>query len=169
MADGNASPTTFIPTADNARLFRRALGTFTTGVTIVTCRTEAGPLGITANSFSSLSLDPPLVLWSPARSSGRFQAFHDAPHFAIHVLADTQAALCDGFARAGDIFDGVDWAADDTGVPLMEGCLARFVCTRHAVHDGGDHAIVVGHVRAVTIGAGAPLVFARGQIARLAD
>lgn len=168
MADGGAQPMTFVPTADNGRLFRTALGTFTTGVTIVTCRTDDGPLGITANSFSSLSLDPPLVLWSPARASRRFQPFHDAAHFAVHVLAEDQAEMCDSFAKSGDGFGAGGWAEDTNGVPLIDGCLARFVCTRHAVHDGGDHAIIVGHVEAVTTGTGAPLVFSRGKIASLA-
>ena len=154
--------TRFIPGPDTRLAFREALGAFTTGVTVVTCQSPVGPLGITANSFSSVSLDPPLILWCPAKSSSRFRAFVDAEHFAVHVLNIGQRDLCQRFASGGLSFDQVDWSADQHGVPNLHGCLARFECTRHAVHDAGDHAIVVGEVFAATHVAGAPLIFARG-------
>lgn len=162
MADGGCQMTEFAPGQDTARLFRDALGRFATGVTVVTCQSDLGPLGITANSFASLSLDPPLVLWSPAKASRRFQPFHDAEHFAIHVLTDAQQAVCMNFTKQGTDFDALDWSEGAHGVPLIEGCLARFECHRHAVHDGGDHALIIGHVDAVALREGNPLIFAKG-------
>ena len=155
--------TSFIPGPDTARAFRDALGRFATGVTVVTCKSELGPLGITANSFASLSLDPPLVLWSPARASRRFQAFVDARHYAIHVLSKRQQDLCEHFATQGHDFSGLTWSANTQDVPLFEDCLARFECRRHAIHDGGDHAIIVGHVEAAELSDGEPLLFAGGR------
>ncbi len=164
MADGGRLMTEFAPGEDTARLFRDALGRFATGVTVVTCRSERGPLGITANSFASLSLDPPLVLWSPAKSSRRYQAFVDAERFAIHVLGDTQKDVCVNFTKQGDDFSTLDWCEGAHEVPLIEGCLARFECSRHAVHDGGDHALIIGRVEAVALREGSPLIFAKGAL-----
>jgi len=156
----------FTPSARTAREFRTALGRFATGVTVVTTCGPLGPVGITANSFSSLSLDPPLVLWSPARASRRFDAFVEAAHFAIHVLAHEQIALGQHFAQTGDDFalDGVEQGLG--GVPLLPGCLARFECTTAAVHDGGDHAIVVGQVQRAMWRDGEPLIFSGGSYGR---
>jgi flavin reductase (DIM6/NTAB) family NADH-FMN oxidoreductase RutF len=157
----------FTPGPDTERALRDALGRFATGVTVVTTATAEGPVGITANSFAAVSLVPPLVLWSPARASRRFAAFVEAPEFAIHVMADDQFDVCGGFTRRGGAFDRLDWhASPDTGVPLIDGCLARFECSRHAVHDGGDHAIVVGRVHAVCYREGEPLLFAGGRYGR---
>ena len=155
--------TSFKPGPDTARAFRDALGRFATGVTVVTCDSPLGPLGITANSFASLSLDPPLVLWSPARASRRFQAFAEADHYAIHILSNAQQDLCRHFASQGHDFGGLDWSANDKNVPLFENCLARFECTRHAIHEGGDHAIIVGLVTSAEVGKGEPLLFAGGR------
>lgn len=157
-----AETLTFRPEADPRR-FRDALGCYATGVTIVTCNNGDGPLGITANSFASVSLSPPLVLWSPARASLRFQSFVEAEFYAIHVLGDRHKDQCRTFASEGGNFSELDWQTGDNGVPLIEGCLARFECRQHAVHDGGDHAIVVGQVIRATIEEGSPLVFARGS------
>lgn len=156
-------PDSFAPTSHNTQALRSALGRFATGVTIITCDCDQGPLGITANSFSSVSLDPPLVLWAPAKSSKRFDAFAQADHFAIHVLSAEQSALCSGFAKNGSAFDGFDWHTNAQNVPLISHCLARFECSRHAVHDAGDHAIVVGRVERVNTQDGAPLGFFAGQ------
>ncbi len=161
--------TRFTPGPETERDFREALGRFATGVTVVTCQTAAGPLGITANSFASVSLDPPLVLWSPARASKRFAAFEAAERFAIHVLGEDQLPLCRQFATKGTDFGGLDWHEGPEAVPLIHGCLARFECTRHAVHDGGDHAIIVGRVTAAEIGQGKPLLFAKGTYGRFTD
>ncbi len=157
----------FDPDTADPRAFRNALGRFATGITVITCNTPTGPLGMTANSFASLSLDPPLVLWSPAKSSTRYPFFIAAQHYAIHVLAERQKPICQGFASAGDAFDGIDWHPCPKGVPLIEGCLSRFECAQVAAHDGGDHSIVVGRVIRVTSGEGAPLLFHEGQYASL--
>ena len=155
----------FVPGPGTAREFRDALGRFATGVTVVTCAAD-GPLGITANSFASVSLDPPLVLWSPARFSRRFDAFAEARHFAVHVLGQEQSALCEGFSASGDAFDGLAWAPNAEGVPVIDGCLARFECRTHARHDGGDHDILVGRVLRAASRGGAPLVFSAGAYGR---
>ena len=162
MADGDS----FIPGPATERRFRDALGLFATGVTVVTTRGARGPVGITANSFASLSLDPPLVLWSPARASRRFAAFASAQHYAIHVLGEEQFALGRHFAREGLDFDLPGVACNPEGVPLLTECLARFECRRHAVHDGGDHAIVVGEVLRAAAREGTPLVFSAGHYGR---
>ena len=156
----------FVPGPGTERRFRDALGAFATGVTVVTARSPAGPIGITANSFASLSLDPPLVLWSPARFSQRFPVFVEASHFAIHVLAEEQSDLGNHFARQGHDFGLPDVTINAQGVPILPGCLAVFECSREAVHEGGDHAIVVGRVLAARHRAGAPLVFSAGRFGR---
>lgn len=153
----------FIPGPETERAYRDALGCFATGVTVVTVRAAHGPLGITVNSFSSVSLDPPLVLWSPARGSTRFEAMTAAEHFAIHVLGAGEEDLAMRFARSGHDFDGVTVEQPlDTAPLLDEGWIARFLCRRVAVHDAGDHAIVVGRVESVARREGPPLVFAGG-------
>ena len=152
------------------RDLRDACGAFATGVTIVTTRSEGKPLGITANSFSSLSMDPPLVMWAPARRSARFEAFTLAERFTIHILNAEQLDLAAGFARSGDApFAEVEWQEGPDGVPEFPGCAAVLRCRHHAIHPGGDHAIVVGHVESVSHDAKAhPLVFHAGLYPRLA-
>lgn len=164
MADGGHKPTmtSITPGPDTQRDFRTALGMFATGVTLVTADSEIGPLGITANSFASLSLDPPLVLWSPARASRRFEAFANAVHYAIHVLREDQMEIARAFTHHGTAFDGIKWHMSPKGVPLIADVLARFECRRNAVHEGGDHVIVVGEVISATIGKGRPLIFSGG-------
>lgn len=149
----------FVPGPDTAREFRDALGRFATGVTVVTAMGDTGPVGITANSFASVSLDPALVLWSPAKSSSRFAVFAQANHFAIHVLGAEQRDMAAHFVRHGTDFDATGWEAGPGGAPLLPGCLARFACRRAAVHDAGDHVIVVGQVLEAAFRDGAPLVF----------
>ncbi len=155
--------TRFDPAQSDPRAFRDALGRFGTGVTVITCATPTGPLGITANSFASVSLDPALVLWSPAKGSSRYPFFMAAEHFAIHVIADEQKDICQGFARSGDAFDGLDWENSPRGVPLINNCLSRFECQTHATHDGGDHSIIVAKVIEVATRTGDPLMFFGGQ------
>lgn len=153
----------FAPEGD-PRAFRLALGSFATGVTVVTARDPQGePVGITANSFASVSLDPPLVLWSPARRSSRFAAFAAAESFAVHVLSQRQQAVCDAFVRAQGGFDAVPWTEGPEELPLLDGCLARFLCRREAMLDGGDHVILLGRVWAAERREGAPLVFQAGR------
>ena len=154
------------PNQADPRVFRDALGQFGTGVTVVTCHTQAGPMGITANSFSSLSLDPPLVLWSPAKASGRYDAFYNAQYFAIHILAADQAEICMRFARSGQFPEGLAWSEGEGGTPLIDGCLSRFECQKFAAHDAGDHTIIIGHVTRLCRNSGAPLLFHSGKYGR---
>ena len=160
-------PAPFVPGHDTQRQFRDALGAYATGVTIVTTLTEQGLVGITANSFASLSLDPPLVLWSPARSSSRFDIFARAERFAIHILSQENAELCRHFTRNAQhpqpVADPWDLGA------RVPGALSVFDCTREAVHDGGDHVIVVGRVQSVLTNPGAPLVFHAGRFGGFAQ
>jgi flavin reductase (DIM6/NTAB) family NADH-FMN oxidoreductase RutF len=149
------------------REYRDALGRFVTGVTVVTTRAESGPLGMTVNSFASVSLDPPLVLWSPARKSSRFPAFEAAPYFAIHVLSAGQRDLAEHFARIGDMPPGLAFEEGPGGIPLFADSVARFECRHAAGHDGGDHLIVVGEVLRLATTDLPPLVFDRGAFATL--
>jgi flavin reductase (DIM6/NTAB) family NADH-FMN oxidoreductase RutF len=158
----------FTPGPETTDLMRRALGRFVTGVTVVTVPTSDGPMGITANSFTSVSLDPALVLWCPARSSRRFVHFADAPHFAIHVLGAEQLAVARHFAAGAGRFDETAGRSPE-GVPLLPDPLARFDCALHAEHDGGDHVIVVGRVLRASLRDGAPLVFAGGDYGQFAS
>jgi flavin reductase (DIM6/NTAB) family NADH-FMN oxidoreductase RutF len=161
MPDGSRDIET-VTSPDDHRALRDAFGRFATGVTVVTTMRPEGPAGFTANSFSSLSLDPPLVLWSPAKSSRRFGIFAGAEFYAIHVLTVGQAGLIDRFTRLGEGFAGLDHAMTVEGLPVLP-ALARFDCAAHAVHDGGDHAILVGRVLRVTVREGDPLVFSQGR------
>lgn len=155
--------TSFDPAQSDPRAFRDALGRFGTGVTVITCATPTGPIGITANSFASVSLDPALVLWSPAKNSSRYPFYVAATHFAIHVLGDEQKHIGNGFARSAEAFDGLDWETNAQGVPIINNCLSRFECETHAIHDGGDHSIVVAKVLQVSTRTGDPLMFFGGR------
>lgn len=161
----------FTPDAEAAGALRRAFGRYGTGVTVITTLTEQGPLGITANSFTSVSLDPPLVLWSPARSSARHDAFANAPHFAIHVLSVDQRALADHFARNGDGFDKFDWTEGPHGAPCLSDCLATFHCDTYAVHPAGDHSLILGEIRSADVHESdtAGLMFDRGRYGQFAQ
>lgn len=160
---GQMTNSTFIPDASQSRAFRDALGCFATGVTVVTIQSEHGPMGFTANSFSSLSMDPPLVLWSPAKTSARFPHYAGARHYAIHVLAQNQGDIIQRFIRGGLGFEGMSFQHNAEGVPLIPDTLARFECEQHATHEGGDHLIVVGRVLRCAVTEGTPLVFTKGQ------
>lgn len=165
MADGGTIQpmNAFEPSQETERDFRDALGRFATGVCVVTTMTPDGPMGLTANSFAAVSLDPPLVLWSPARASRRFPYYENAQHYAIHVLGEDQQDLCHRFTLRNPEFDGLDWSEGPGGAPGIAGCLARFDCERVAGHDGGDHLIIVGRVTRAEFRDGAPLLFAGGQ------
>lgn len=132
---------------DNAAL-RRALGQFATGIAVVTARGPDGALaGLTVNSFASVSLDPPLVLWSLSLHSSSRPVFESCSHYAINVLAEDQAELSRRFAASGtDRFAGLEWFPGTGGAPLLKGCCARFECRNEARHAGGDHAIFVGRI-----------------------
>ena len=154
---------------DQTKQFRRCLAKFATGVTVVTCADAAGrPYGITANSFSSVSLEPRLVLWNVAKVSNSLQAFLDARHFAINVLAGDQQHLSVHFAKSDHtLFDSVTTMRSAENVPLLPGTLACFECRTYAIHDCGDHHIIVGEVMRFASRDGEPLLFYDGRYAAL--
>ena len=155
----------FVPDADNTRLLRDTFGRFVTGVTIVTAMTEDGPIGITANSFSSVSLDPALALWSPDKGSRRAVHFLNAKHYAIHVLAADQADLCWAIAKDAYGLRDMDLTLNQGDAPLIDGCLARFECTQVQTIDAGDHTIILGSIdRATMRGDGEALGFFKGKM-----
>jgi 3-hydroxy-9,10-secoandrosta-1,3,5(10)-triene-9,17-dione monooxygenase reductase component len=152
------------PIAD-PKVFRNALGAFATGVTIVTTRGGDGSdVGLTANSFSSVSLNPPMVLWSLAKTSSSIAAFRGAGHFAVHILAADQDALSGRFASKGlDKFAGLDIGRGHDDIPMLHDCTARFECRTAFQYEGGDHVIFVGEVVSFTHSERAPLVFHGGR------
>jgi acyl-CoA synthetase (AMP-forming)/AMP-acid ligase II/flavin reductase (DIM6/NTAB) family NADH-FMN oxidoreductase RutF len=157
------------PQAVSSNDFRKALGTFTTGVTVVTTKGEDGcDIGLTANSFNSVSLDPPMVLWSLARSSLSINAFLAARHFAVHVLSSEQQEISQRFARRGiDKFSSLELERGPDNIPLLSECAARFICETTYHYEGGDHIIFVGTVRRFEQWDKPPLLFHGGQYGRL--
>ena len=149
----------------DARQLRDALGRFPTGVTVITTQTPDGKLeGLTANSFSALSLDPPLVLWSLNRRSGSLAGFQQSGHFAINVLSAGQSALSHRFATPQtNRFEGVGFESGLGGSPLLDGVLARFECSTQDIIEGGDHLLFVGRVQKISYGKGEPLIFSSGR------
>lgn len=164
MADGGHKiAIQFKPDEDNTRMLRDAFSRFTSGITIVTAASDQGPVGITANSFSSLSLNPPLVLWALAIKSKRFQFFEQAKYFAIHILAANQEKICNSFIKSPFAFEDHETSRNVHDVPLIENCLARFECKRNAGYPGGDHIIMVGEVQNVEMRDGNALTFFAGR------
>jgi len=154
------------------RAFRHALGHFPTGVVIVTAENPTGdPIAITVSSFNSVSLDPPLVLFSVARSALSLPLLLDAEHFGISILRGDQGEMSSRFAHAGGAkWSGLTPLRGRTGCPLVGPCLATFECTPYATYEGGDHLIIVGQVQQFEIAPeGEPLVFFRGSYRALAD
>ena len=148
------------------------MGRFSTGVTIVTCVDENGKwLGLTANSFSSLSLDPPLVLWSLREASAKVAAFASAPHFAVNVLAESQVNLSRRFAsRVEDPFaEQGAWSLGDHGSPVLDGCVAVFESALYAQHAVGDHRLFIGRVLAWGDSDLPPLVYQGGHYRLLGE
>lgn len=159
-------------TALDPRDFRGALGCFPTGVCLVTTLAPGGkPEGLTINSFSSVSLDPPMVLWSLARSASCAPAFRDAEYFAVNVLASADAALASHFARSSpDKFAAFPerFTSGLGGAPLLSGAAAQFECHSRYRNYGGDHIILIGAVERYRWGGVAPLLFHRGRYAGVA-
>ena len=157
-------------TAVDTRALRHTLGQFATGVTIVTCLADDDtPVGMTANSFSSVSLDPPLVLWSVDRRAGSFTPFAKAERFAFSVLAQDQVELSNRFAQPGaEKFSHVAWAAGLGGVPLIPDAAAHIECVQHATAEGGDHLIIIGRVERFERYDRRGLVFAHGRYGAVA-
>lgn len=158
--------------AFDPRSFRDALGEFATGVAVVTASLPGGArVGLTVSSFNSVSLEPPLVLFSLARSAYSLRSLLDAPCFAVNVLHADQRDVSSRFARAlGSKWADLDWPLAENGSPLAPECLAVFECDRHAHYDGGDHVIVVGRVtRFARSGGRDPLLFFRGTYRRITE
>lgn len=154
------------------RDFRDAMGRFATGVTIVTAMSPAGrPVGVTVNSFASVSLEPPLVLFSLDRAANSLEPFAAGRHFAVNVLNEDQSDLSQTFAsRLDDKFDGINWRQGRNGCPLFDDVLAVVECTTATIHEGGDHVIFIGAVDNVDVSpaGGRPLLYYAGAYARLA-
>jgi flavin reductase (DIM6/NTAB) family NADH-FMN oxidoreductase RutF len=149
---------------NGGKAFRQCLGKFATGVTVVTCTDAAeNPCGITANSFSSVSLDPPLILWNIAKVSNSLDAYLNAEFFAINVLSAEQQSLSAHFAKSDHTtFNGIDYVLSDSGVPLLPDTIATFHCRTHQTHDCGDHFVIIGEVTAYQSTDAEPLLFYSG-------
>jgi flavin reductase (DIM6/NTAB) family NADH-FMN oxidoreductase RutF len=150
------------------RDFRKALGTYATGVTIITAAGADGkPYGLTCNSFASVSLNPPLVLWSLGTFSQALTVFQNASHFAVNVLGASQQALASKFAKSSDDkFGDVEWTPGLGGAPLLADCVANFQCRAANRYYGGDHVIFLGAVESYAYNRKEPLLFARGGYGR---
>ena len=150
------------------RDFRSALGTFATGVTIVTARSASGGLyGMTANSFTSVSLTPPLVLWSASLYAQSLPAFQEGSHFVVNILAHVQIELSNKFARTHENkFAEIDHMIPECGAPVLIGAAAHFECRNEYRHYGGDHIIFIGHVERYAHTQKPTLLFCRGKYMR---
>lgn len=153
------------------KAFRQALGAFATGVVVVTAAADAEPVGITVNSFTSVSLKPPLVLWCLKKDSQRYRVFMEARGYTISILGTEHESVSSRLAKQGEHrLDDMGLLATDLGPPALADALAIFECEAHAQHDGGDHTILVGRVvRFTRRDEGAPLVFHRGRYGALVD
>lgn len=152
------------------REFRDALGQFATGVTVVTSEVDGTLLGLTVSSFNAVSLAPPLILFSLARSAQTFPLWIKARYFGVTVLAEHESHLSNRFARGGaDKWNGLAPLRGAKGIPLLRGGLVTFECATHAFYDGGDHEIVVGRVLSFSRNDGRPLLFHGGRYRRLHD
>lgn len=152
----------------DSREFRRALGAFPTGVTVITTSNAAGqPFGVTANSFSSVSLDPPLILWSQSTTSSSYPAFRDCSRFVVNILADHQVHISNQFAKSGvDKFREVPVTAGLGGVPIIDDCAAHLECVKIAAYPGGDHVVYLGQVEKIFRSAHHSLAFGDGRYLR---
>ncbi|MDP1734488.1 MAG: flavin reductase family protein [Sulfuritalea sp.] len=147
------------------RLLRDALGEFATGVTVVTARSADGqPVGVTINSFASVSLEPPLVLWSLGLESASLAVFEACSHYAVNVLAADQTEFSQRFSQSqSDKFDGIDLGVGAGGAPILPGCCALFECRNEARYPGGDHVILIGYVESFSREEKPPLIFHGGR------
>ncbi|MEN4917972.1 flavin reductase [Achromobacter spanius] len=152
----------------DSREFRRALGAFPTGVTVITtCDAGGKPFGVTANSFSSVSLDPPLILWSQSTTSSSYPAFRDCDRFVVNILADHQVQVSNQFAKSGaDKFREVPVTAGLGGVPIIDDCAAHLECVKVAAYPGGDHVVYLGQVEKIFRSAHHSLAFGDGKYLR---
>lgn len=170
-------PTSQEPTKQDSesllpQVLRKALGKYPTGVAIVATRTTEGvPIGLTINSFASLSLTPPLVLWSLGTQSPNLANFNDCDHFSINVLSGEQADLAIRFSssKVENKFDGVGYHINSQGVPVIEGAIATLVCKNVEQNAAGDHLLLIGHVLSTDSTEHSPLVFHQGKFTSLAS
>lgn len=148
---------------------RQAFGSFATGITVITALDASGkPTGITVNSFASVSLDPPLVLWCIDLGTPSFATFRDCTHYAINVLSADQEDISNRFANpSADKFAGIDYGHGIGGIPLLSGCVATFECSNAAQYPGGDHLILVGKVENYQVSLDAPLLYFASKYARI--
>lgn len=152
--------------------FRKVLGRFATGITVVTALAEdATPIGLTVNAFTSLSLDPPLVLFCLDKRNGSLDSFQEGKGFALNMLSEEQQSLSVTFSSpVENRFADVEMETWETGVPILTGCLANLECLIDAVHEGGDHLIIVGRVENLhQTDSGRPLLYFNGNYARIGD
>lgn len=146
--------------------FREVLGHFATGITVITGSTSSGPAGFTCQSFSSLSLDPPLVLILPSRKSVSWPEIAESGRFCVNVLSEQQRSVSNGFAQSGsDKFAGISWGTSPSGLPVIDGSSAWIECSIESTYPGGDHIIVVGNVQHLdhSVDRIDPLIFHRGN------
>lgn len=152
--------------AKDGRAFRRSLGQYATGVSVITAQHGEKQIGMAVNSFAAVSLDPPLVLWSIRRESYSLPAFLEASHFAVSVLSSDQADISQLFGAADpEKFNKSTWTAGRGGAPILDGAIAHFECRRDTVYECGDHLILIGHVERYARFSGDPLIFSQGQYA----
>ncbi|MFI1913529.1 flavin reductase family protein [Nocardia sp. NPDC020380] len=158
-----------VPAID-ATAFKTVLGRFCSGVTVITALDDGAPVGFACQSFASLSLDPPLVSFFPARTSSTWPRIRAAGRFCVNILADDQTEVCRQLGRPGpDKFSGIEWIPSENGSPLLSGALASIDCALHDEVDGGDHTIVIGRVTSLNEHSEAtPLLFYRAAFGRLA-
>ena len=152
--------------------FREALGHYASGITVITSHVDGEPIGFTCQSFYSVSVSPPLVSFSVMSSSASYPRIRQAGRFAVNILSGEQVTISNQFARRGtDKWHGVEWQASPLGNPLLGGCLHWLDCEIHAEHAAGDHLIVIGEVKALSLQATAatqPLLYFKGQYCNLA-
>ncbi|WP_244817479.1 flavin reductase family protein [Caballeronia sp. Lep1P3] len=151
---------------DDSRAFRRCLGQYPTGVAVITASHDSGLVGMTVNSFASVSLDPPLILWSIRRESRSVEAFQSAEHFVVNVLAHDQIEVSNWFCKGHpEKFEQVAWEAGLGGAPLIHGAVAHLECQRVSIQEAGDHLILIGEVKQYAHFDGKPLTFSNGEYA----
>ena len=165
-----ARPSCYIKTVVGPDDFRRVCGHFATGVTIITtCDVDGRPTGLTASAFTSVSLDPPLVLVCVSHKAQSYPALRDGGKFAVNILRDAHETVSRRFATTSlDKFDGVSYTVSPLGLPLLDDALAHVECVTVRAYPEGDHTIFVGRVERARAGGGAPLLYFRGQYQRLA-
>ena len=157
--------------AARARQVRDVLGLFCSGVTVITSVSDGQPVGMTCQSFSSVSLDPPLIMFSPAKTSRAWPLMRRAGFFCVNILASDQSELSNGMATKGeDKYDGIGWTTAPTGAPVIEGVMGYIDCSVHQVVEAGDHYVVIGRVKELAFGDGTetpvkvdPLLFFQGK------